>query len=83
MKKLLLSLTATALLAVSAQAGVYTSAVGFFTKEIKPDATVALDTIGENVRLYEFTTTTEPKQKCVIIFSESKYKAPVMSCIKK
>ena len=63
-----------------AGAGVWTRIRGFTLKEVKPDAVYALAVIGENVRVYEFTTRTEPKAKCVVIFSEQKPKVPVMQC---
>jgi hypothetical protein len=77
----LTTLALLATLTTSASAGMYTSIVGFGTKEIKPNETFTLDVIGENPRVYTFTTEKEPKLHCVIIFTEDKYKSPVMQCI--
>jgi len=77
MKTLLLTLT----LIISANAGMFTTISTWNDKEVKPDARYTLDTAGLNVRSYVFTVpNSKPAQQCVIIFTESKYKAPVMQC---
>ena len=72
-----------ALLAVIANAGVWTSVSGFATKEINPDDTYTLDTIGQNPRVYEFTPKNNSDYICIALFTEGDYKAPVMQCIPK
>lgn len=72
-----------ALLAIVANAGVWTSVSGFATKEINPDATYTVDTIGQNPRVYEFTPKGNPTYVCIALFTEGAYKAPVMQCIPK
>jgi len=86
MKKLLLSLTTAATLAVSAQAGWITSAQSFNDPEVKSNK-FSLDTYGLNPRLYEFSTS---KLDCIIVYTENDLAegkqgkmAPVMQCVKK
>ena len=69
MRKLIIALLFIVLLLNTVYAGIWTRIRGFTLKEVKPDAVYALDVIGENVRVYEFTTRTEPRAKCIIIFS--------------
>jgi hypothetical protein len=77
MNKLLLA----TLLAISANAGMWTTATTLFDKEVKPDIRYTLDTAGLNVRSYVYTVpNSNPTQQCVIIFTESEYKAPVQNC---
>ena len=64
-------------------AGVWTSLSGFGQKEIKPDTTYTLDTVGQNPRVYEFTPKNNQDYICIIVYTESDYKAPVMQCIPK
>jgi len=64
-------------------AGMWTSVSGFATKEIKPDATYTVDTIGQNPRVYEFTPKFNKNYICIALFTEGDYKAPVMQCIPK
>jgi len=64
-------------------AGIWTRLGGFGTKEIKPDSTYTIDTIGENPRVYEFTPRANPNYTCIIVYTESNYKSPVMQCIPK
>ncbi|WP_456325033.1 hypothetical protein [Desulfonauticus submarinus] len=66
-----------------ASAGIWTSINSLTLREVKPSKTYALDVVGLNVRVYEFDTQEEPVHHCVVIFTESKYKAPVMQCWKK
>ena len=80
-RRLLLGLSITAALAVSANAGLYTSITGLTMKSQPTDKEWALDVIGEDVRVYEFTTKTAPQMKCVAFFPESTRKSPVMQCI--
>ena len=63
--------------------GVWTSVSGFGTKEINPDFTYTLDTIGENPRVYEFTPRQNQNYVCVVVYTEGKYKSPVMQCFPK
>jgi len=79
MKKLIL-LT---VLAVFANAGVWTSISGWNAETRKPDAFYAVDTVGENIRVYEFTPKSQPGYTCVIVFVESDKKSPPMNCFKK
>lgn len=80
MKKVLTVLILLCVVSSIAFAGLFTSVSGFTLQEVEPDSVYALDTIGENPRVYEFTTKTEPKRKCVVIFTESKQKSPVLQC---
>jgi hypothetical protein len=63
--------------------GVWTSVSGFGTKEINPDITYTLDTIGENPRVYEFTPRQNQDYLCVVVYTEGDYKSPVMQCFPK
>ena len=65
---------------VTLNAGVYTSLTGLTMKSMPADKEWALDVVGEDVRVYEFVTKTAPHMKCVVIFSESSTKSPVMEC---
>jgi len=80
MKKLIL-ITMIMIFAATAYAGLLTSIGGFNAKEIKPDAFYTVDVVGQNVRVYEWTTQTEPKMKCVAMFTESANKSPQMHCM--
>lgn len=80
MKKLTL-ITVITIFAMTAYAGFLTSIGGFNAKEVKPDAFYTVDVVGQNVRVYEWTTQTEPKMKCVAMFTESATKSPSMQCI--
>lgn len=79
MKKILLSLL---VLASVSHAGLWTSAMSVGDQKIKPNA-FQLDTHGWNVRGYEFTPPSSNNTTCVVLFSESQYKSPVMQCFKK
>ena len=79
MKKVLLGLMAFVLLTVTANAGAWTSLMSISDKKVVPTP-FQLDTHGWNVRGYEFIPPNAPHKQCVILFSESKYKAPVMQC---
>jgi len=79
MKKLLLI----ALIACLAEAGMWTRFQGWVAETRKPDAMYAVDTIGENVRVYEFTSKSQPNIICIVLFTESETKSPVMTCVKK
>jgi len=71
------------LIGINLFGGVFTSLGGLVTKEIKPDETYTVDTIGENPRVYEFTPKANPNYTCIIVYTESNYKSPVMQCIPK
>ena len=76
MRTLLLTLT----LLASANAGVWTTVTTLADKTVKPDIRYTLDTAGLNVRSYVYTVpNSKPVQQCVIVFTESKYKAPVQN----
>jgi len=68
------------MLVTSVDAGIWTTLGSLKLKEVKPNKTYALDVIGLNVRVYEFDTQEEPINHCILIFTESEYKAPVMQC---
>ena len=68
---------------VTANAGVWTSISGFGAKEIKPDVTYTLDTIGQNPRIYEFTPKNNQNYICIIVYTEGNAKSPTMQCIPK
>ncbi len=70
-------------LSVFATAGVWTTIGGLGTKEIKPDVTYTVDTIGQNPRVYEFTPKNNPDYICIIVYTEGSYKSPTMQCIPK
>lgn len=69
-------------LAITLNAGVWTSVSGFSKKEIDPDVTYTLDTIGQDPRVYEFTPKANKNYACVIIYTEGA-SAPVMQCFPK
>ena len=50
------------------------------SKEIKTDDSYTIDTAGLNIRVYEFTTQTEPRMKCITTISDEK--SPSTQCIK-
>jgi len=79
MKKLLLL----GVLLVTANAGVWTSLSGWSAETRKPDAFYAVDTVGENIRVYEFTPKSQPSYTCIIVFVESDKKSPPMTCVEK
>jgi len=79
MKYLLLTILA----ALSLNAGMWSTVSSLGMKEVHKDAEYKIDTAGFNPRIYEFTTITEPKMKCVLIFSSSnENSSPTMQCIK-
>ena len=82
-KKIILILMLILLFSTIALPGMWTSLNSLTLKEIKPTKTYTLDVVGLNVRVYEFDTQEKPIHHCILIFSESKYKAPVMQCWKK
>ena len=79
MKKLILLV----ILVVFANAGVWTSIQGWTAETRKADAFYAVDTVGENIRVYEFTPKSQPSYTCIIVFVESDKKSPPMTCVKK
>lgn len=60
----------------------YTRIVGFAT-ESKSAEFYTLDVVGENVRVYEFSPKADNNVTCVMVFTESTMKSPVMQCFKK
>lgn len=80
MKKLLFVVLVFSAFVTSANAGLYSSLTGLTMKSQPTDKEWALDVVGQDVRVYEFTTKTEPKMKCVTFFPESSSKSPVMQC---
>lgn len=64
-------------------AGVWTSLQGWNAETRKPDAFYAVDTVGENIRVYEFTPKSQPSYTCIIVFVESDKKSPPMTCVEK
>ena len=80
MKKILLL----ALVALSAQAGMWSMVSGMAMKEIKPQAAYTIDTAGINPRVYEFDTKVQPIRHCIVLIASSdKLAAPTMQCYKK
>ena len=61
-------------------AGLLTSTRGATLPEVRPTKVYQLDVVGQNVRIYEFDTQDSPVYHCVVIFSESQNKSPVMQC---
>jgi len=72
-----------AILATSSFAGIWTSLGGWTAETRKPDAYYAVDTVGENIRVYEFTPKSQPDYTCIIVFVESDKKSPPMTCVEK
>ena len=79
MKKIIVLLS----LATYMFAGVWTSLQGWNAETRKPDAYYAVDTVGENIRVYEFTPKSQPSYTCIIVFVESDKKSPPMTCVEK
>ena len=79
MKKIIVLLS----LATYMFAGVLTSLQGWNAETRKPDAFYAVDTVGENIRVYEFTPKSQPSYTCIIVFVESDKKSPPMTCVEK
>lgn len=79
MKKFLLAIGC---LTVFANAGIFTSIQSAGDPKITPKA-FQLDTYGWNVRGYVFTVPSDSNKECVVLFTESEYKAPVMQCYDK
>ena len=68
----------------SANAGMWSVLTTADMQKVRPSAQYKLDTAGWAPRVYEFTTHSEPKMQCVIVFSSSsKGSSPTMHCIKK
>lgn len=85
LKKVLYGLLAIGLvgLAMTANAGMFTSISGFVAKEIKPDNFYTVDVAGENVRVYEWTPVGASYMQCVSMFTESSKKSPNTQCFEK
>jgi hypothetical protein len=64
-------------------AGVWTTIGGLGQKELKPDSTYTLDTLGQNPRVYEFTPLQNQDYTCIIVYTEGDYQSPTMQCIPK
>ncbi len=80
MKKIILIL----LVALSANAGMFSMVSGMAMKEIKPQSSYTVDTAGINPRVYEFDTRVEPIMHCIVLMASSdKMTAPTMQCYKK
>jgi len=84
MKKIVLSFTLLATLAVTSNAGMFSMVSGMAMKEIKPQASYTVDTAGINPRVYEFDTRVKPIKHCIVLIASSdKLAAPTMQCYKK
>ncbi len=69
------------LLAISANAGLFTTVDTWNDLEVKPDKRFTVNTSGLNPRVYVFTVpNSKPTMQCIQSYVESKYKAPVMFC---
>jgi len=80
MRKLILIMV----LALSANAGMWSMVEGMNMKEFKPDAAYTIDTAGINPRVYEFDTKVKPIRHCIVLIaSSSKMAAPTMQCYQK
>jgi len=72
------------LLAIAANAGIWSVVTTLDMKKVKPTAKYKLDTAGFAPRIYEFTTVTKPRMQCTVVFSSSSQgSSPTMQCIKK
>jgi hypothetical protein len=81
MKKLVISVvTLINVLVTCSFAGLWTSFQGLQLPVVKCDKIYQLEVIGQNLRVYEFTTQCPPKRHCVIVFTGSEKKSPVMQC---
>lgn len=78
MKKVFLLVLGFCLLVPASFAGLWTTIQRARLKKIKPTKTYAVDVIGQNIRVYEFDTQEKPIHHCIIVFTESDYKTPVM-----
>lgn len=79
MKKILLSLVA---LGAIAHAGIFTTLQSVGDEKVKP-VPFQLDVYGWNARGYVFSVPSNQNKECIIIYTESDYKAPVMQCYDK
>ena len=71
MKKLLFLSSLSAIAALTALAGMFSTISGFTMKEIKPKAEYTLDTAGFNPRVYEFVPLNDKTKLCVVIFGHA------------
>ena len=77
-------LTLLFVLAVSANAGVFTTVATWNDVQVKPDARYTVDLAGQDTRHYVYTVQgSKPVMQCEIVFVDSTYKAPVKNCWKK
>lgn len=82
MKKIILSLLATGLVA---QAGVFSTISGMTMDERKPIHAYTIDTAGINPRIYEFTPKSASNKICVAVFISNGHdgSAPALQCFDK
>jgi len=82
MKKLLLIV----LVAISANAGIFSTISGMTIPEIKPTEAYTVDTAGINPRVYEWRSKADSSMMCAALFSnaaeEGTSSAPSMFCWK-
>jgi len=78
------TITLLILVALSANAGMFSMVSGMSIKEVKPQASYTVDTAGINPRVYEFDTQVKPIKHCVVLVASSdKMSAPTMGCYNK
>jgi hypothetical protein len=70
-----------ALVAVTAQSGMFSTVSGMGMKEVKPDHEYTVDTVGVNPRIYEFRSKTDPNVLCVLVFGNDQGNMQ-LSCVK-
>ncbi|MFK5937407.1 MAG: hypothetical protein QM497_03325 [Sulfurimonas sp.] len=76
-------LTLSTIVAATLDAGMYSMISGMAMKEVKPQASYTIDTLGVNPRVYEFNTKVEPIRHCIVLIASSdKMAAPAMQCYK-
>jgi len=83
MKKIILGILGSMLVL---NAGSWSTVSGMFMKEVKPDKKYTLDTVGVNIRVYEWSPLGSKDKLCVLVFpnaSDDKVAVPVMQCFKK
>ena len=75
------------LLAISAEAGIFSTVSGMTMEEQKPLSSYTIDTAGVNPRVYEFTPKNDKDTLCVIVFGNATsgdgVSVPAMQCFKK
>lgn len=68
---------------MTANAGMFTSISGWTADKIQPDKYYTVDTVGENVRVYEWTPAGALYVQCISMFTESSKKSPNTQCFEK